>query len=188
MRTKSRAAMLPYRLLPVLLLLAMPARAEEIALAPPSTTVAIRFYGLGFLPIDGNYTRFHGRLTYDRTDRTRCQAKLIVDAGSLTMGNVVFRNRVVGPEFMDAARYPTLTFDGTCHGPAINGVLTMHGVTHALDLSLDWQGPGVVAPGTINRALWGMTAHPFLAGRIARIRIGLPLASDEFAPHQGATR
>jgi polyisoprenoid-binding protein YceI len=182
-RTRSCVAMFLHRLLP-LLLLATPARADRIELVPPVATVAIRFYGLGFLPIDGDYARFHGWLTYDPADRAHCQAELTVDAASLTMGNASFRDEVVGPEFMDVARYPTLTFDGACRGQPLDGVLTMHGVAHGFALSMDWQRTNVIATGTLRRAEWGMTARPLLGGSTARIRVSVTLP----AAGQGAVR
>jgi polyisoprenoid-binding protein YceI len=174
-RAKSRAAMFLHRLLPVLLLLATPARADRLELVPPTATVAIRFYGLGFLPIEGNYTRFHGWLTYDPADRAHCQAELTVDTASLAMGNASFRDEVVGPELMDVARFPTLTFNGVCQAQTLEGDLTMHGVTHGFALSMDWQRAEVVATGSLRRAEWGMTARPLLGGPTARIRVRVAL-------------
>jgi len=163
-----------------LLLLATPARADRISLSPPGSEVGIRFYSLGLLPLDGNYTRFQGWLIYDPTDRTRCQVELSAEADSLALANASLRSEVVGPEFMDAARFPTVKFTGICQGRGLQGALTMRGITHAFRLALDWTRGSVTATGRMHRADWGMTTHPLLGGGTARIRITttLPKASE----------
>jgi polyisoprenoid-binding protein YceI len=162
-----------------LLLLFHPALAPRIGIEPPASAVAIRFYGLGLLPIDGNYTRFQGRLTYDPNDPADCQVVLTIDAASLVMTSESMRNEVMGPEFMDVARYPTLAFSGTCRGPTLEGDLTMHGVTHAFALSLDWQPGSVTATGRLHRAEWGMTSRLLLGGATVRIRVSAPLPQPQ---------
>jgi polyisoprenoid-binding protein YceI len=165
-----RPAMLLRRLFP-LLLIAMPARADRIDLSPSAAQVTIRLYGLGLLPINGKYTRFEGWLAYDPIDRTHCQARLTIDAASLTMSSAVVRDDVVGPEFMDATRYPTLTFDGACHDRTLDGSLTMHGISHAFALAMDWRTTEVTATGSLKRAEWGMTQHLLLGGSTVRIQV-----------------
>ncbi len=169
--------MILHRLLP-LWLLATPACATQIELTPATSTVGIRFYGLGLLPIDGNYTRFSGRLSYDPADRSHCQVDLTADTASLTMANTMIRDKVVGPELMDTARYPTLAFTGACQGPALQGALTMHGITHAFDMTLDWLRDRLVATGRLHRVDWGLTARLFLGGTTVRIQVSATLPSD----------
>ena len=86
------------------------------------------------------------------------------------------RDTIVGPDFMDAARFPDLTYTGACGATGLGGMLTMHGITKPFALSLDWKGDGVVAEGRLVRADWGMTAMSFLGGRTVRIRVTVPLA------------
>ena len=170
-------------LLPCLMLFlasASCAGAEQIGLAPPATQVGIRVYGLGLVPIDGRFTRFHGTLSYDRADRTSCRIDLVAEVASLAGPNETIRNDIVGPEFMDAAHYPLLTFHGACQGNGIAGQLEMHGVLHGLALDLDRQHGRLVAEGHLLRANWGMTARPFTVGRTVRITVvvTLPNASQ----------
>ena len=41
---------------------------------------------------------------------------------------------------MDVARFPALTYAGTCAAKGLGGDLAMHGVTRPFDLSLTWGG------------------------------------------------
>ncbi|MBN8907384.1 MAG: hypothetical protein BGO51_02050 [Rhodospirillales bacterium 69-11] len=143
----------------------------ELPLRPPVTTVAFRAYGLGLFPLDGNFTRFEGTLTYDPQDRGRCRVHLLVEVASLVMSDASLRDELLGPEFMDARRFPALRFDGMCEGRAVNGDLTLHGVTRPFALDLDWGANVLTAMGRLRRADWGMTARPLTGGSTVRITV-----------------
>jgi len=148
---------------------------HRVALAPPGTVVAIRAYGLGMLPLDGTFTRFQGSLTYDPEDHFTCQVDLTVEVASLDMTDTSVRETMVGPEFMDAARFSTLAFSGSCRPAGISGMLGLHGITRPFQLSLAWSPNRVLAEGRLLRADWGMTAMPMVAGRTVRIQVSVPL-------------
>jgi polyisoprenoid-binding protein YceI len=148
---------------------------RRITLAPPDAEVAFRAYGLGLLPLDGKFARFQGWLTYDPEDHSACRVDLTVDVASLAMTDASVRETVVGPEFMDAPRFPTLGYSGSCQPPGISGMLGLHGVTHPLHLALTWSPNRVMAEAELRRAEWGMTAMPFVAGRTVRIQVSVPL-------------
>jgi polyisoprenoid-binding protein YceI len=137
---------------------------RRIALAPPATEVAFRAYGMGLLPLDGIVTKFRGALLYDPDDQTKCQVELAVDVDSLTMSDSSVRQTVVGPDFMDASRFPMLTFSGDCRSEDLGGLLLMHGISRPFALMLDWSRDRVVAEGRLRRADWGMTAMPIMGG------------------------
>ena len=91
-----------------LLLIAGAAGADQASLLPPASTVELRSYGFGLLPLDGKFTRFHGWMRYDPANPGACQVVLELEAGSLAMANDSIRERITGPEMMDVARFPTL--------------------------------------------------------------------------------
>lgn len=167
--------------LTVLLLLSpgLAAAPVTIALQPPAATVAFRAYGLGLFPLDGNFTRFDGILTYDPETRGQCQVRLQVEVASLVMSNASLREELVGPEFMDAPRFPTLRFDGQCEADLVRGQLNLHGVTRPFALDLDWTPRAVIAEGRLRRAEWGMTARPLVGGSTVRITVQVPLPPAE---------
>ena len=166
------------------LLLAAPltnaeAASLRIELAPTTSEVAIRAYGLGLLPLDGRLARFHGWFTYDPSDPASCQVNLTVEVASLVMSDASTRDTVIGPDFMDAAQFPSLAYTGTCRAPGILGMLGLHGVTRPFALSLSWGPPRVIAEGELHRADWGMTAMPILAGQTVRIVVSAPLTGNQ---------
>jgi polyisoprenoid-binding protein YceI len=151
---------------------------RRIPLGPPATEVAFRAYGAGLLPIDASFARFEGWLTYDPDDKALCQVDLHVQVASMVTQDQAMRDTIVGPDFMDAARFPQLNYTGACEATGLNGMLAMHGIIRPFALSLDWRGDGVVAEGRLVRADWGMTAMSFLGGRTVRIRVTVPLAGS----------
>jgi polyisoprenoid-binding protein YceI len=150
---------------------------RRIPLGPPDSEVWFRAYGLGLLPIDARFDRFEGWLTYDPDDRASCRVELRVQVASLVSDDPSVRGTVVGPDFMDAASFPILSYAGNCRAQGdLEGMLAMHGVTRPFALSIDWSGERVAAEGRLARADWGMTAMPLLGGRTVRIRVTVPLA------------
>jgi polyisoprenoid-binding protein YceI len=162
-----------------LLLIAGTAWSEQLPLHPPTTAVELRTYGFGLFPFDGNFTRLQGWMRYDPSSTDFCQVMLEIEAGSLTMANETIRDHIIGPDMMDVARFPSLSFHGACNGNAVDGDLTMHGQTHKVALSYRRSAGTVVATGELRRAEWGITGSPLIGGSIIRIRVVLP---DPFTP------
>lgn len=169
-------------LLVLLLLPAMPARADQETLLPPATQVRIRAFGLGLFPPDGNFTRFTGWIRYDPFHPAACEVSLRVDAASLTAPNQSIRDQILGAKFMDVARFPDLSFNGTCRGGAIEGTLLLHGETHPFALDLDRHG--ATTTGRLRRGDWGMTYRSLTAGSTIRIQVEAP--SPFGNPQRGA--
>jgi polyisoprenoid-binding protein YceI len=170
-------------LIPLFLLLAIPVAAavaapQRVELGPATSEVDIRAYGLGLLPLDGQFAHFHGWFNYDPADHSVCRVDLTVEVASLAMSDTATRDTVIGPDFMDAAQFPSLAFTGACQPPGIGGSLGLHGVTRPFSLSLRWGPNRVVAEGQLRRADWGMTAMPILAGQTVRIMVSAPLTGS----------
>jgi polyisoprenoid-binding protein YceI len=161
-------------ILPLLLAPLLSAQAEQVSLTPPAVQVEFRAYGLGLIPFDGKFTRFHGWLRYDSARPEACQVVLEIDATSLAMSNETVRDEIKGPEFMDVLRLPELAFHGDCLGEVIAGSLLLHGENHPFNLDLTRTATTITAAGKLHRAEWGMTARRFTAGSTIRIRVEIP--------------
>jgi len=154
--------------------LGIPARADQTNLTPPVSAVELRSYGFGLLPLDGKFTRFHGWLRYEPSNPGACQVVLEIEAGSLTMANETVRETITGPEMMDVARFPDLSFHGACQGDSVAGTLTMHGQTHPFSLDIERSAGTIEATGRLRRAEWGVSGNPVLGGSTVRIRVITP--------------
>ena len=166
------------RLLGALLAVGMtsnsPAWAEVTTVQPSGSTVEMRAYGLGLIPLDGKFTRFHGWVRYDPSDSAHCELALQVDVGSLVMSNKAVRDHVTGPELMDADRFPDLSFHGICRGDAVVGDFTMHGQTHPMAFEYARSAGVMMATGYLRRAEWGITGDDWLGGAVVRITVSVP--------------
>jgi polyisoprenoid-binding protein YceI len=177
-----------FLLLAILSLAALTAAAvaapRRVELAPPGSAVGFRAYGLGLLPLDGQFARFRGWLTYDPEQPAVCQVNLAVEVASLAMSDAGTRDLVVGPDFMDASNHPLMVYAGTCQPSGLGGTLDLRGVNRPFGLSLTWRADRVVAVGQLHRADWGMTAMPILAGPIIRIEVTVPLSNPAHASRE----
>lgn len=163
----------------MIVLLCCPASAERTVLSTSETEVAIRVHGLGLLPLDGAFTRFQGWLERDPAVPGKCEVFLEAETASLDLVPRSIGDEIVGPDFLDAARFPVLAYRGGCKGDRLEGDLTLHGETHPFALTVTPQTGRMVATGDLRRALWGMNARLWLGGETVRIRVSSP---DPYAP------
>lgn len=145
-------------------------------LAPGTVHVSFRGYGLGMLPIDGEFRRFDGILTLDPQEPAFCAITLRADTASLAMSTAAITADAQGPDLMDVARFPELRLDGNCDGKRLQATLLLHGVSRSLPMDITVGNGTWQASAMMRRADWGMGARPMLAGPEARVRIvaGLP--------------
>ncbi len=157
----------------VALLLAGPAGAETrgYQLKPGSAVLAFRAYGLGLIPIEGTFTRFAGTLSLDEADPAFCALDLRAEAASLQMPNADMTEDALGPDLLDAGRFPDFAFKGACHAGQLQGLLLLHGVSRPLVLQVMIAGGRWIATGPMRRAEWGMGARPLLAGPEVRLQV-----------------
>lgn len=155
-------------------LLSLTARAApaELPLTPATTEVSTRVWGIGLLPVDGTFREFSGTMAYSRPDFAQCDVTLSIQATSLAMADPERRDEFLSPDFLDAERFPALSYRGSCSGSdKIEGTLAMRGVSHALPLKLEHTDHRLTAEGDLDRRVWGMTAKPLMVGRTVRIRV-----------------
>jgi polyisoprenoid-binding protein YceI len=108
-----------------------------------------------------------------------------IDPATITTGNAMRDEKVLGPDVLDVANYPTIDFssraltEGSPGRYALEGDLTIHGVTKPVTLDLALRG---VITDTWGKTRLGLTA----TGEIARSDFGVlkfghvPLAAGGF--------
>ncbi|WP_180730970.1 YceI family protein [Paraburkholderia sp. PGU19] len=120
----------------------------------------------------GKFTKSSGTVTLDRAAKTGT-VDVTVDTSSIQIGNTKLEEHLRSPDFFDVAKYPTATYKGTAikfdgdTPVAVDGQLTMKGITKPVNLKIDSfkciQHPvlkrevcGVEAEGEFNRSDFGM--------------------------------
>jgi len=106
--------------------------------------------------VKGNFTKFSGTLTYDEARPENSSAQAVIEVASIDTRDAQRDAHLKTAEFLDAEKYPTITFQSTSVKAAgtgrgvVEGDLTIHGVTRKVVLNVE----GPTEPG---KDPWGNT-------------------------------
>src|SRR5256885_2570690 len=168
-------------------LLAVPLTAPAAMwdLDPAHTSVQFSVRHLMVSNVRGEFAKVTGSVEVDEKDLAHSKIQAAIDAASIDTRVEKRDTHLKSPDFLDVARYPTISFvskkieqAGAGHFK-VTGDLTLHGVTR--EVSLDVQGPtreikdpwgntraGAQATTTINRKDFGLIWNQSLdAGGVA---------------------
>ncbi len=179
------------------LLAALAAVAPLLASAAPTTwnvdpshsQVGFAVKHLVISTVRGEFTKYAGVAKLDDADAARSSVEVTIEAGSIDTRVADRDTHLRAPDFLDAAKYPTITFRSTKVAPAgkdrlaVTGDLTLHGVTKPVVLDVT-TSPEV-------KGMFGETRRGFAAQtKISRKDYGLvwnklveagPAIGDEIA-------
>jgi polyisoprenoid-binding protein YceI len=126
--------------------------------------------------VRGSFTQFEGQIV-TAANPLESSATATIDMTSLSTGNEQRDGDVKGENFLDVASHPTMTFTSTGVRASgddylLDGNLTIKGVTHPVELTVELNGfgpdpyggtrVGFSATGEINRTDYGITANMVL--------------------------
>ncbi|HKB90913.1 MAG TPA: YceI family protein [Opitutaceae bacterium] len=123
------------------------AAVETYAIDPVHSSIAfsIRHF---FSKVPGSFSKFDGTIVVDRDNLEKSSAEVTIDIGSLNTANEKRDTHVKSPDFLDAAKFPTITFKSTSWkktGPDsydVSGNLTIKGTTKPVVLKVKSLGFG----------------------------------------------
>lgn len=129
---------------------------------------------------DGRFARLSGNIVVDPTDLTTAKVTLAIEAASIDTGIGMRDNHLRSEDFLDVKRFPTITFEsarvqGTGPRAIVSGKLTIHGVTHDIQVPVDitLTDLALVASGelVVNRGDYGVNYQSMLnpIGNIVRV-------------------
>jgi polyisoprenoid-binding protein YceI len=143
--------------------------------------------------VRGKFTAFEGTLTLDARP-TRSEAQVSVRTGSLDTGNTQRDAHVTGPDFLDSATFPLMSFHSTGVMETGGGRFRMVGglrikdIELPLPIDLEFGGAGQDADGrdrvgfegtaTLKRSDWGIDWNSALATGGVLISDTVKLAFD----------
>lgn len=153
---------------------AVTAQAARYEIDPSHTYPSFEADHMGGLSIwRGKFTRSSGTIEYDPVARTG-SIDITVDAASADFGHAKLNEVIRQPSYLDVAQFPTATykgkltrFNGAVPG-AVEGELTLHGVTRPVTLTINQflckktppsgrEKCGADASATINRKEFGIS-------------------------------
>jgi polyisoprenoid-binding protein YceI len=140
-----RLLALGFALWPLLAAAQTPAATQTLAIDPAQSAVQFSVRKFWFAHVRGTFPALSGTLrridTPADADLGVVDATLAVDR--LEMDDAVDRARALGPDFFDAAQFPTIAFDSDpfplallATGGNLRGRLTLHGEHHPVTLLL----------------------------------------------------
>jgi polyisoprenoid-binding protein YceI len=152
-------------------------------LDPAHSRVGFAVTFIGISAIRGAFERFKGTFRIDG-DLADAEIRAEIDAASIHTGQAQRDAHLLGSDFFDAGQFPTVSFISTQIEPlederlTILGELTMHGVTHPIELAATTLGTGLDPWG--NERL-GLELHGELSRVAFGISFNLPLGPGKVA-------
>jgi polyisoprenoid-binding protein YceI len=161
-----------------------PAKVEAgtYTIEPEHTRVRFDVVHFGFTKYDGEFRKVSGSLTLDPSNPDASKVEITIATDSVMVPNAKLKDELVGPQWLDAAKDPQITFKSTkvaktgADTADVTGDFTLHGVTKPLTLHVKFNAAGL---NPVNKHYTsGFEAH----GQIMRTEFGVktyaPMISD----------
>ncbi len=119
---------------------------------PAHTGVHFKVRHLMVSSVRGEFEKVSGKIIYDEADVTKSSADVTIDAASINTRVAKRDEDLRSPEFLDVAKYPTITFKSKRVERAgvgtlkMTGDLTIHGVTKEVVLTVEGPTPAIKDP------------------------------------------
>jgi polyisoprenoid-binding protein YceI len=163
-------------------------KAGTYQVEPTHTQVGFSYLHLGFTYYSGVFSGVSGMLQLNPAHPPAAKLDVTIPISSVQTTSALLDKELEGPNFFDAAKYPTATFVSTnvtqtgANTARVEGNLTIHGVTEPETLSVKFIGAGVnpidkhytvgfEAVGKIKRSAFGVTAYIPAVGDDVHLRI-----------------
>ncbi len=141
-------------------------------LEPSHSELQFKIRHLMIAHVTGSFKKFDGTVETEGDDLTTAKINFSADVDSLSTNNDQRDGHLKSPDFFDVANHPAITFASTemkkvsDEEYALNGNLTMHGVTNPVSMKVEYGGT-IVDP-------WGNTRSGFtIEGKVNRKDFGL---------------
>jgi len=166
--------------------LALPALAapETFAIDVDHTYPSLEFSHMGISVWRGKFDSTKGTIQFDRAAKAGT-VDIEVDAKSIDFGHAKMHEHAMGPDWLDTAKFPTLTYKGSLKfkgdAPvAVDGQLTLKGITKPVMLKINSfkcidhpfykkEACGADAEGELNRADFGMPKYA--EGEMGKVKL-----------------
>ncbi len=120
---------------------------------PAHTGVQFKVRHLMISSVRGEFEKVTGKIVYDEADVTKSTADIAIETASINTRVAKRDEHLRSPDFLDVAKYPTITFRSKRVEKAGNGTLkmtgdlTLHGVTKEVVLTVEGPTRAVKDPG-----------------------------------------
>ena len=135
---------------------AMVAHADTWNIDPVHSSITFSARHMMISDVKGQFDKFSGTITINGTDPSSAKIDVTIDAASIDTHSEKRDGHLKSPDFLDVAKYPTITFKSTKIEPAgsnwkVTGDLTLHGVTKPVVLDVTGPSAEIVMMGAPRR-------------------------------------
>ena len=156
-------------LVAITLLLTLSAAAQDQdkdtwQLDPPHSSAQFSVRHLGVSTVRGAFTKVTGTVHYDAANPGKASIQATIESASVDTRVEMRDNDLRSPRFLDAQKYPTITFQSKKVEAAgegklkVTGDLTIHGVSKEVVLDVDGPTPAIKDPMGKDRLRAGASA------------------------------
>ena len=128
------------------------------------SSVAFAVKHMGVSTVSGTFYNVTGNVTWDDANVAKSSVDASIDTTTVSTGVPPRDNHLKSPDFLDVAKFPTITFVSTgvqksADGLTVMGNLTLHGVTKPVTLNVtDISAPQTVGPPGKQKTVRGLSA------------------------------
>jgi polyisoprenoid-binding protein YceI len=162
--------------------------AEKYDIDASHSGVAFGWNHFGFSNPSARFDKLEGSVLLDKAELSKSSISVTLPVEGLDTGVAKLDEALKSPDFLDAAKYPTITFKSTKiektakNGLKITGDLTVHGVTRPVTLHAKVNKIGIFEiPGVIKAQAAGFDATTVIKRSDFGVSKYVPAVSDEIA-------
>jgi polyisoprenoid-binding protein YceI len=162
--------------------------AEKYDIDASHSEVVFGWNHFGFSNPTARFDKIEGSVLLDKADLTKSSISVTLPLEGLDTRIVKLDEELRGPDFLDAAQYPTITFKSNKvektgeSGLRITGNLTLHGVTRPVTLDAKVNKIGLFEiPGVIKAQAAGFDATTVIKRSDFGVTKYVPAVSDEIS-------
>ena len=155
---------------------------------PAHANLTFRVSHLGFSRYTAKFNRFDAALKFDPANPAAMSVEATIDPKSLELNAppAGFTDEILGPQWLDAAKYPQITFRSTkvevtgANTARVTGDFTLHGVTKPVVLEVSYNGGWPPNQFDQGGARAGFSAHGTFKRSDFGVKLGLPPPGTSF--------
>jgi polyisoprenoid-binding protein YceI len=159
---------------------------ERYDIDPSHSGVSFGWNHFGFSNPTARFDEIQGSVLLDKADLTNSSISVALPIEGLDTGVEKLDEALKSPDFLEAGKYPTITFKSTRiekvgeKGLKVTGDLTLHGVTKSVTLDATVNKIGIFEiPGVIKAETAGFDATAVIKRSDFGVTKYLPAVSDE---------
>jgi polyisoprenoid-binding protein YceI len=163
---------------------------EKYAIDSSHSGVVFGWNHFGFSNPSARFDKIEGSVLLDKADLTRSSVSVTLPLEGLDTGVAKLDEELKGQDFLDTAKYPTITFTSTKveksgeNGLKITGNLTVHGVTKPVTLDAKVNKIGIFEiPGVMKAPAAGFDATTVIKRSDFGVTKYVPAVSDDIPVH-----